>query len=128
MHIELVALEVTNDILNDRCAPHVLRWLRERHIKTTIEHSLGAGTFAPNVVRIATTLSDIRASRLAGYGLVVAIARTDEARADAIEAGADLVLPAFASVPGALLAVMSSPRRITGRPLRRATPRSETLL
>jgi hypothetical protein len=45
-----------------------------------------------------------------GYGLVIAIARSEEARAQLQLEGADVVLPGFASVPGVLLGVMSGPR------------------
>jgi hypothetical protein len=112
MHIELVALEISNSIINDRCAPYVLRWLRERRLTTTLDSTLRPGVFPPNAVRVSTSIDDVRAARGAGYGLVIAIARTDEARKEAALAGADVVLAGFAGVPGALLAVMRSPRRL----------------
>jgi hypothetical protein len=86
--------------------------LRERCITTTIHSFLRPGTYAPNVVRVSTSAEDIRAALRAGYGLVIAIARDDAARDAVIAAGADVVLPGFASLPGALLAVMRSPRRL----------------
>lgn len=112
MHIELVAFEISDATLTDRCAPYVLRWLRGRRITTTVDATLRPGVFAPNVVRVSSSTGDVRAARGAGYGLVVGIARSDEACRELTLAGADVVLPGLASVPGALLAVMRTPRRL----------------
>ena len=109
MHIELVSLEISNELIDDRGAAHVLRWLRQRGIVVTLGLELRPSVFAPHAVRVSTSAPDVRAARKAGYGLVVAVAgvAAEEAIVDA-----DLVIPGFARLPGALLSVMRSPRRV----------------